>query len=34
MVEYKKRLPHYDFTITTDTPNIKNNTIPEIFKIS
>ena len=34
MVEYKKRLPHYDFTITTDTPNIKNNTIPGIFKIS
>ena len=34
MTEYKKRLPHYDFTIAIDAPNIKNNTIPRIFKIS
>jgi hypothetical protein len=34
MVEYKERPSHYDFTITTDAPNIKNNTIPGIFKIS
>jgi hypothetical protein len=34
MAEYKRRLPHYDFTIAIDAPNIKNNTIPRIFKIS
>ncbi|MDP6328027.1 MAG: hypothetical protein QGH88_06515 [Nitrosopumilus sp.] len=34
IAEYKKRLPHYDFTIAIDSPNIKNNTIPRIFKIS
>ncbi|MBS1268046.1 MAG: hypothetical protein MAG458_00764 [Nitrosopumilus sp.] len=32
--EYKKRLPHYDFTIAIDEPNIKQNSIPRIFKIS
>ena len=34
MIADKEGLPHYDFTITIDTPNVKNNTIPRIFKIS
>ncbi len=34
VTEYKKRLPHYDFTIAIDEPKIKENSTPRIFKIN
>ena len=30
--EYKKRFPHYNFAMAVEVPEIKNNTIPRIFK--
>ncbi|MBA4436347.1 MAG: hypothetical protein H2B04_03360 [Nitrosopumilaceae archaeon] len=30
--EYKKRYPHYNFAMAIEIPEIKNNTIPRIFK--
>ena len=30
--EYKKRFPHYSFSMKLEAPEIKKNTIPRIFK--
>jgi len=30
--EYRKRFPHYNFSMAIEVPEIKKNTIPRIFK--